>query len=153
MKKIIQITSENMEEELSSITSFYNLNFPKAQHRKIFKRHIYSKDCYKALIFIIKSESHVIGLLESWIPEKRPDVRLFATLLVDEEFRNESLAKQMIERLSSEIKSIDEKLPMVVTFREYNKDTHVSFYKKFGFKKLILNGKYRNGDPMWEMRI
>lgn len=151
MKELSRITPSNIGAELSSITYFYNSNFPKAQHEEKYKRYMYKKECHKAIILIIKSEDTTIGLLESWVPPKRPSVRLFTTLLIDKNFRNQSLARHLIKKLF-EIKDIEgETLPTVVNFRDCNKVTHVPFYEKFGFKNPAIIGKYANGDDMWEM--
>lgn len=152
MQQIIKITSENIGSEIEKTTEFYNRNFPKAQHEEKYKRYMYKKESHKAIILIIKSENLIIALLESWIPPKRQSVRLFTTLLVDENFRNQNLARQMIEKLFEITNNEKEVIPIVVNFRDYNKTTHIPFYEKFGFKNPIVIGKYANGDEMWEMQ-
>jgi ribosomal protein S18 acetylase RimI-like enzyme len=152
MKKLIRIMPVTIDEEISSITDFYNSNFPKAQNEERYKRHMYRKECYKAIVLIIKLEGRIIGLLESWIPTKRPNIRLFTTLLVDESFRNQGLGKKLIETMFEITTQENEQLPVVVNFRDCNKTTHIPFYKKFGFENPSVVGNYANGDPMWEMQ-
>jgi ribosomal protein S18 acetylase RimI-like enzyme len=151
MTNIMQVTGENVDLEIDSITEFYNRNFPNSIHERRYKRFLYIKSQFKAIIIIIKENEKIIALLESWISPKRPDVRMLTTLLVDEKFRNRGLARLIMEKLFTLTESEKGEYAWSLNFRESKKEQLIPFYKSFGFEQPKLVGKYANGENMWEM--
>ena len=151
MKEIIQVTAEKVDSVIDSITEFYNINFPHSLHERKYKRFLYIKSDFRAITLIIKNGEQIIGLLESWINPKRPEVRMLTTLLVDEKFRNQGLAKLMMEKLFTLTQNESGQYTWKVNFRNSKKEHLTQFYLTFGFKNPLLVGKYANGEKMWEM--
>jgi len=112
---------------------------------------LYIKNKFREITLIIKHNEQIIELLESWINPKRPNIRMLTTLLVEEEFRNQGLAKLMMRKLFTLTKSERGQYTWKVNFRNSKKEQLIPFYLTFDFKNPSLVGKYANGENMWEM--
>jgi ribosomal protein S18 acetylase RimI-like enzyme len=150
--KVLRIDSGNVDEELDSITSFYNDNFPHSPHEKKYKKYMYGWVKLRPIILVAKDGHRTVGLLESWFLRKRAGCRLFSTLLVDEPYRGRGLADRMLTILFESSKDDGDEYVWVVNYRLSNRSALEPFYEKYGFFDPKHVGKYANGEDMWEMQ-
>jgi ribosomal protein S18 acetylase RimI-like enzyme len=129
--------------DVQEVTEFYNKYFPKSQHSVNYKKNIYTKP--STIILIAIDQKEVIGLLESWLDDDGN--RLLSTIVIDEEYRNRGLFKNMFDRF----KMLVREKKIILHFRESNLQTLEKVYKSIGFSNIKTIGTYRNGELKFEM--
>jgi len=156
--KIISIIDFSIEEttfdspDIKDIAILCNSNLVSKQTEQ-GKKNKYSQSFLKPIVITAKKETQIIGVSESWNDSKNKHIKIFANMVVEDEYRQMGIASALFERTLTIIKKDPSIEKIVVHFRDSNKDK-LPFYQNLGFTNPIIVGSYKvPPEAKWRMEF
>ncbi len=128
---------------------FYNKNFPDSVwSEKYFDSILLKKE---TILLVLQKNNQLAGfvLAKKSLTTKK-SLNLCA-ILVDKDFQHCGFGKMLVKKLLLQVKKNTRISSMYLHFREKNKLE--KFYQKLGFKNIVPDGFYKNGDKKYRMEI
>jgi len=151
------ITMENISRTsnyLNEITYLYNNNFKNSPHRKKYKQEMWNDKLRNSIILVLKSNSNIIGFLESWNKQRYPNIQILVSIFIVPEHRRKDNAKLLFNEAKKLIMQNNSINKIIVHFRDSKKETLEPFYEKLGFSNLKNVGNYTiKPETKWELSI
>lgn len=139
---------------LDEITSLYNSHFINSPHSKKHKQRMWNNKLKNPIILVLKSNSNIIGFLESWNKPNNPNIQILVSILVVPKHRKKDYAILLFNEAKKLITQNNSIKKIIVHFRDSKKKTLEPFYEKLGFSDLKKVGDYYNNPEIkWELSI
>ena len=135
-----------------SLLRFYNRNFPKSKWNEEPLKKYFSDRKRRPLCIIIRNKDKITGLIMGRLSSADSPRLNLAVLLVSRRYRGRGWGKILMRELFKSAVKIPSLQKIYLHFRDSNGQLK-SFYKRFGFGKHEICGKYTDGEKKHYMEI